>query len=101
MTLLAAVASAPPATTLDKLKQIPTEFWVKVGLGIAIVVVAIIVLRKVAKVNKVVLAVGVFIGITIIGFNWIYERDEPAWATPAVRWMSGFFPSKGKVESKH
>lgn len=95
MTILAAATSTQP-TTLERLRQIPMEFWVRVGIGIAAVILVVVVLRKVAKVNKVVLAVIVFVALTFIGFNWIYERSEPAWATPAVQWLAGFFPSKGK-----
>src|SRR4051812_3252732 len=96
----AAASSAAKTTAADKLRQIPMEFWLKIGAGIVGIIVVVIVLRKVAKVNKVFLGVGVFLVLTFIGFNWIYERNEPAWATPAVQWLSGFFPSKGKVERK-
>jgi hypothetical protein len=95
MSLLAAATAAQP-TALEKLKQIPTEFWVRTGLAILVIVALVIFLRKIAKVNKVLLAVGVAVGLTIIGFNWIYERNEPPWATPAVQWLAGFFPSKGR-----
>ena len=82
------------------MRKIPTEFWVKIGLGIVVIVAVVILLRKIAKVNKVFLGVGVFLFLSIVGFNWIYERNEPAWATPAIQWLAGFFPSKGKVEQK-
>jgi apolipoprotein N-acyltransferase len=100
--LAAATAASAPAqpTTMDRLHQIPTEFWVKIGIGIVALVVLVIVLRKVAKVNKLVLGIIVCLTLSIIGFNWIYERNEPSWATPAVQWLSGFFPSKGKIEQK-
>jgi hypothetical protein len=92
--LLFAAAAANP-TTQDRLKSIPMEFWWKMGLAVVAIVVAVIVLRKVAKMNKVVLGVIVFIAVTVVGFNWIYERNEPDWASPAVNWLAGFFPSKG------
>jgi hypothetical protein len=97
MHVLAAVAStsSPPAS--DRLRQIPTEFWWKFGLGVAGLVVLVVVLRKVAKLNKLALALGVFLVVSFVGFNWIYERNEPAWASPVVQWLSGFMPTKGKV----
>lgn len=88
------------ATAMDRLREIPPEFWIRIGLVVAVVVVAVIVLRKVAQINKAILCVGVGLLAAIVGFNWIYERNEPAWATPAVGWLSGFFPSKGKIEQK-
>lgn len=97
MLIFAAAAATPFA---DKLRQIPAEFWWKAAAGIAVLFAVVVGLRKIAKVNKVVLAVGVFIVATVIGFNWIYERNEPSWATPTVQWLSGFFPTKGKILGK-
>lgn len=95
--LIFAAATAPIA---DKLRQIPAEFWWKAAAGVAILFAVVFALRKVAKVNKVVLAVGVFVVATVFGFNWIYERNEPSWATPTVNWLAGFFPTKGKILGK-
>jgi hypothetical protein len=84
MNFLAALAApALPATTLDRLKAIPPEFWLRLGMA----VVAII-------------AVVTFIVVTVVGFNWIYERDEPAWATPVVGFLAGWFPTKGPPPKK-
>lgn len=87
-------------TTVDKLKEIPPDFWWKTLLAVVALVVFILFLRKVAKMNKVVLGVVVMIVFTVVGFNWIYERNEPAWATPVVNWLAGFFPTKGTYASK-
>jgi hypothetical protein len=96
MLLIAAIAApAAHATTLDKLKAIPPDFWMRLGLAVLVVIATVFFLRKIAKMNKVVLAVVVFLMVTVVGFNWIYQRDEPAWATPAVGFLSGFFPTKG------
>ena len=46
--------------------------------------------------NKAVLGAIFFVVVTVMGFNWIYERNEPSWATPVVEVFAGFFPSKGK-----
>ena|SRR5438067_1832405 len=99
MPFLAATMSATQVVT-ERLHEVPIEFWGKIGLGVVVIVVTVILLRKIAKVNKVFLAVGVFLVFTIVGFNWIYERNEPSWASPAIQWLAGFFPSKGKVEAK-
>jgi hypothetical protein len=87
-------------STADKLRQIPMEFWLRFGAAVLVVIATVLVLRKIAKVNKVVLTVIVGLLTSIVGFNWIYERNEPPWATPAVSWMAGFFPSKGKLSSR-
>lgn len=85
--------------TVDRLRAIPHEFWVRMGLAVLIVIATIIVLRKLAQVNKALLTIGVGLGLSIVGFNWIYERNEPTWARPAVGWVAGFFPTKGKISS--
>jgi hypothetical protein len=97
MLFLAAVA-AP--TALEKLKQIPPAFWLKVGIAVLAIVVAVIALRKLAQMNKIVLTVIVLIILSTVGFSWIYERNEPAWATPVVEKLAGFFPSKGSYDNK-
>jgi hypothetical protein len=92
MQILAATVSLS-----DRLREIPPDFWIKIAIGIAALVATVIFLRKVAQVNKVMLSVGLLLATTIIGFNWIYERNEPRWATPAVRFLAPFFPAKGAV----
>lgn len=100
MQIFAAAAATAHLTVADKLRQIPFEFWWKMALGVVAVIALVVVLRKVAKVNKVFLGVGVGLVSTIVGFNWIYERNEPKWASPAVNWLAGFFPTKGQVATK-
>ena len=91
---------ATAMTTAEKLREIPPDFWWKLLLVIAAFVVGIIFLRKVAKMNKVLLTVVALFALAMGGFNWIYERNEPAWATPVVSWLGGFFPSKGAYATK-
>jgi hypothetical protein len=97
MLLLAATTAA---TSAEKLRAIPKEFWIRMLIAVAIIVAVVIVLRKVAKMNKAVLAVIVLMGCSFVGFNWIYERTEPKWATPAVNFLAGFLPSKGKLANR-
>ena len=85
---------------MEKLKEVPPAFWLKLLLGVAIFVGAIIALRKVAAMNKVVLAVIAFIVIVVIGVNWVYERNEPAFLTPVVNKIAPFLPSKGSYGGK-
>jgi hypothetical protein len=92
------LAAAVTKSSADRLREIPPEFWVKVGIGIVVMVVVVIALRKLAKVNKVVLSIVVLLVLSIIGFNWIYERNEPTWATPAVQWLANYFPTKGDIQ---
>ena len=61
-------------------------------------IIVVVLLRKLAKMNKVILTVVVLLVASFIGFSWIYERNEPAWATPVVDRLAGFFPSKEKIK---
>jgi hypothetical protein len=98
MYFLASAAANP--TALDKLKQIPPAFWLKIGVAVLLIILVVVMLRKLAGANKVVLAVVVLLFVSIVGFNWIYERNEPAWATPAVEKLSNFFPAKDSYNAK-
>ena len=92
-------AAAASKSSADRLRDISPEFWLKIGIGILVIVAVVIALRKIAKVNKVVLSIVVLLVISIVGFNWIYERNEPAWATPAVNWLANYFPTKGAIQA--
>jgi hypothetical protein len=87
-------------STLDKLKNIPPGVWLKLGAAVLALIVLIIVLRKVAQVNKLVLALVILFVLSAVGFNWIYERNEPAFLTPLMDKIAPFFPSKGSYGDK-
>jgi len=44
--------------------------------------------------NKVVLAVVALIVVSVVGFNWIYERNEPAFLTPIVDKIAASSPAR-------
>jgi hypothetical protein len=92
-------AAAASKTTADRMREIPTEFWIKMGIGVLILIGVVIALRKLAKMNKVILSIVVLLVCSIVGFSWIYERNEPEWATPAVQWLSNYFPTKGAIQA--
>lgn len=81
-------------TTLEKLQRVPVEFWLKIAMIIAIFVFAILLIRGLSQMNKVVLTVCIFIVVTVLGFHWIYERNEPSFLTPVIDRIAPFFPSK-------
>ena len=96
MNMILAVTTAPvPVSTLEKIRAIPADSWLRLGLAVVVLVAFIVVLRKVAKMNKVVLTAVTFFVATVVGFNWIYERTEPEWARPVVSFLAGFLPTKG------
>ena len=88
------------ATALEKIKDVPAMFWIKAFAVIAGFVVAVIVFQKVVHMNKLVLGLIIFVVGGVVGFRWVYERDEPAFMTPIIGLIadSGFFPTKGGGE---
>jgi hypothetical protein len=98
--MLLLVLTAKQPTPLEKLKQVPPEFWMKLAAVIVAVVIVVIILRKLAQANKIVLAVVALIVVSAVGLNWIYERNEPKWATPVVEKLAQFFPTKGAYAAK-
>lgn len=88
------------ATALEKLKQVPTIFWWKVGAAVLCIIILAFVLQRVAQMNKIVLAVILLVVFTVVGVNWIYERNEPAFMTPIIDKIAPFLPSKGSYGTK-
>jgi apolipoprotein N-acyltransferase len=95
MNLFAAATTPSPGSALDKLRGIPADFWLRLGLAVVALVVLVALLRYLAKLNRVVVTVVAFVAVTVVGFNWIHERNESAWATPAVSFFATFLPTKG------
>jgi hypothetical protein len=87
-------------STLEKLKAVPLDVWLKLTAAVFVVVVIIIVLRKIARMNKLILGIVVMLMMTFLFFNWVYERNEPAFLTPLVDKIAPFFPAKDSYGSK-
>lgn len=87
-------------TALERLQKIPPQFWLKAGITVAAVIIGVFVIRKLLRFNKVVLSVAVFVVVVIIGFSWIYNRNEPRFLTPIVDKIAPFFPSKNTFAKK-
>ncbi len=84
------------ATALEKMQAVPNKVWLNLALGILIFIAAVIILRKAAEINKILLAVIIFVVLTSVGFNWIYARNEPKFMTPLIERIAAFFPSADK-----
>ncbi|MBI3884149.1 MAG: hypothetical protein HY302_00205 [Opitutae bacterium] len=88
------------ASALETMKTLPTDTWLKIGIAVASLVVAVIVLRKLAGMNKVIMGVVVFVVMTVVFFSWVYNRNEPKFLTPLVEKLAPFFPSAGSYNAK-
>lgn len=88
------------ATALEKIKDVPPMFWIKVAAVLVGFIVAVILIQKVWHMNKLVLSLIVFVVFGILGFTWVYERNEPKFMTWLIEPIasSGFFPTKEGAE---
>jgi glucan phosphoethanolaminetransferase (alkaline phosphatase superfamily) len=87
-------------TAIEKLKTLPPDVWLKIGVAVAAFIIAILVFRRVMKMNKIIAGVIVFVVVTVVFFSWVYNRNEPKFLTPLVNRVAPFFPSAGAYSSK-
>jgi hypothetical protein len=82
------------ATALEKLQNVPKAFWVNALMAVGGFIVAVVLIRNAARMNKFVLGMIVFLFFSVVCFQWIFERNEPKVLTPYVEKIAPFFPSK-------
>ena len=87
-------------TAVEKLKTLPPDVWMKIGIAVGGFIVAIFVLRRVMKMNKIIGGIIVFVVGTVVFFSWVYNRNEPKFLTPIVEKIAPFFPSAGAYNAK-
>jgi glucan phosphoethanolaminetransferase (alkaline phosphatase superfamily) len=88
------------ATALEKLQTLKPDVWMKIGVGVGGFILAILLWRRVMKMNKVIAGVIIFVVTTVVFFSWVYNRNEPKFLTPLVERIAPFFPSAGAYTSK-
>jgi MFS superfamily sulfate permease-like transporter len=87
-------------TAVEKLKTLPPDVWLKIGIGVAVFIAAIFLFRKVMKMNKIIGGIVVFVVGSVVFFSWVYNRNEPKFLTPIVEKIAPFFPSAGAYNAK-
>ena len=87
-------------TAVEKLKTLKPDVWLKIGVAVGAFVLAILLWRRIMKMNKIVAGVIVFVVCTVVFFSWVYNRNEPRFLTPLVNKIAPFFPSAGAYDTK-
>lgn len=87
-------------TALEKMQTLKPEVWLKIGIAIAAFVLAIFLMRRVLKMNKIIAGVVIFVVFTVVFFSWVYNRNEPKFLTPIVEKIAPFFPTAGAYSNK-
>jgi len=80
-------------TALARLQNLPRKNLVNLGLGILVIIVAVIVIKEAARMNKFILATIIGLTLLVVCFSWVYQRNEPKFLTPLVDEIAPFFPS--------
>lgn len=75
--------------------KLPPDFLMKTGVFLGLVLIVVLVIKIFRSSNKIFLSIILACAVGIIFFNWIYNRNEPAFMTPVIEPLSQFFPSKG------
>ena len=87
-------------TAVEKLKTLPPDVWLKIGAAVGAFILAVLIFRRVMKMNKLIAGIIVLVAGSIFFFSWIYNRNEPKFMTPIVEKLAPFFPSAGSYQSK-
>ena len=87
-------------TAIEKIQTLKPEVWLKIGIVVVGFLVAVLLFRRIMRMNKIIAGVVVFVGISVLFFSWVYNRNEPRFMTPIIEKVAPFFPSAGAYNSK-
>jgi EamA domain-containing membrane protein RarD len=83
-------------SALAKLQNLPRKNLVNLGLAVLVIIVAVVLIKEAARINRFVLFMIIALTVIVVGFSWVYERNEPKFLTPVVDTIAPFFPSRPK-----
>lgn len=92
--IFAAAEATARVTTMDKLKEIPPQFWLMVCAMIGGIMVITLIIRHLVRANKIVVTIVGVLVMALVSFNWVYKRNEPKFLSPLVNKIAPFFPSQ-------
>ncbi len=84
-------------SAIQKLHALPRKHLVNIGLGLLVLIVVVIVIKQAAKMNRFILFAMILVTCLVVGFTWVYERNEPKFLTPYINDIAPFFPSRPKT----
>ena len=84
----------------EKLRQVPSKDLANLGLAILILVVAIFLIKRAAKMNRIIFVIISGTIMVVVTLTWVYQRNEPKFLSPVVDLIAPFFPSTPPPLSK-
>lgn len=83
-------------SAVEKLHRIPRHNLINLGLALLVLVVVIALVKIAARMNKFVLFAVIVVMVMVVGFTWVYERNEPKFLSPLIESLTPYFPSRPK-----
>jgi len=80
-------------TVMEKVRALPKKDLINLGLAILVLIVAVIIIKQAARMNKFILFAIILVTMVVISFTWVYQRNEPRFLTPLIDQIAPFFPS--------
>ncbi|OHE88211.1 MAG: hypothetical protein A3G75_10370 [Verrucomicrobia bacterium RIFCSPLOWO2_12_FULL_64_8] len=77
----------------DKIRQVPKQAWINIGLFVVVIVITLRTWRALKKINELAPYIAVASMLAIIFLYWIFNRTEPKFLSPFVDFLSGFLPN--------
>lgn len=81
-------------SALGKLQNLPKKNLVNLGLAVLIIIVTVVLIKEAARMNRFMLFMIILVTVFVVGFSWVYERNEPKFLTPVIDQIAPFFPSR-------
>ncbi len=80
--------------TVEKLRRVPRENLINLGLAVLVLIVAVVLIKAASRINRFVLFAIILVLVLVVGLTWIYERNEPKFLTPLIDSLAPFFPQR-------
>ena len=81
-------------SAIEKVRNLPAKDLANLGLMVLVVIVAIFIIKQAAKMNRFLLYMIILVTFMVVGFTWIYQRNEPKLLTPLIDGIAPFFPHR-------
>ena len=89
---------AAQTSTWEKLRHVPTQLWLNLGICILTALIIVRMWRALKKINELVPWIFAVLASAMVLSYWTYNRTEPRFLTPVVDKLTIFLPTKSKHE---
>ena len=79
---------------MEKLQHLPRKDLANLGLIVLVLIVAILIIKQAAKMNRFVLFMIILVTMMVVGLTWVYQRNEPKFLTPLIDGIAPFLPRR-------